>query len=198
MAASKQNPTYTVYLISGNQKYNVTPALVSIDRTESEKQIAQRVTLQLMNMKVNGTWLSSIFQARNRVYIYANDGSKKEEVFRGFVWSRTYKSSNSDRELKYVCYDNLIYMQESEESLYFSAGQSTSAVFASICKKWEIALKYTYDSITHSKLPLRGNLYDIFTDDLLELVRKRTGNKYVILSEKDKKNPTLAEAKMVF
>ena len=117
--------------------------------------------------------------------MYANDGSKKEEVFRGYVWNPTYRSGLTERTLKLKCYDNLIYFQESEHYAYFSKGKKTKDVCESICKDWGVKLKYTYESITHSKLPLRGNLSDIFTADLLDLVKDRKGTKYVILSEKD-------------
>lgn len=185
MKASLENPIYSFYIVSGGTKYNVTGAIESLDIVDQEKQIAKRVTAALMNTKVGNTWLTSIIKVRDRVYIYADDGERNEEVFRGFVWTRSYKSSLNDRSLKLVCYDHLIYFQESEDSAYFSSGKSTKDVFSSLCSKWGINLEYSYSSITHSKLALRGNLADIFTDDLLDLVKDRTGKKYVILSEKD-------------
>lgn len=185
MNASLTTPLYTVYAISGNKRFNLTNALVLLDRSEAEGQIAQQVDLVLTNVMVDGSWLSGILQARNRVYVYANDGSKNEEVFRGFLWARNYKSSLSDHELKYTCYDNLIYFQESEDSLYFSSGKSTKDIMASICTKWGIQLRYSYRSITHAKMPLRGKLADIFTDDILDPVKKRTGKKYVIQGDRD-------------
>lgn len=183
--ATLTNPLYTVYAISGNKKYILTKALISIDRSEADGQIAQSVNLRLLNVMVGGNWLSGILQPRDRVYVYANDGSKNNEVFRGYLWKRNYKSSLSDRELSYTCYDNLIYFQESEESLYFSSGKSTKDIAASICEKWGVQLNYSYSSITHTKLPLRGYLSDIFIEDILEPVRKRTGKKYVMLSDRD-------------
>lgn len=186
MAETLKIPTYTVYIISGNTKYNVTPAVVSMNRSEAVGQIAQRVNLQLTDAQVdNGSWLSVLIKPRDRVSIYANDGSKNEEIFRGFVWSRNTISSTSDRKLNYTCYDNLIYFQESEESLYFSSGKKTKDVVSSICSTWGVKLNYSYSSITHTKLPLRGKLYDILTCDILDLVKKQTGKKYVILSDKD-------------
>lgn len=185
MAATQQNPVYTVYIISGDTKYNVTNAVIAQDRAEPKGQIAQRVTLTLANVKVGDTWLSSLLKARNRVFIYANDGTKEDEVFRGYLWTRSRIDSLSENEVRYICYDNLIYFQESEDSLYFSSGKSTKDVVSSICDKWGIKLQYSYESITHSKLPLRGHLSDIFTSDILDLVKKRNKTKYVILSEKD-------------
>ena len=185
MTATINNPSYTVYVVSGGKKYNVTLALISLDRYESAKQIAQRVKLELANTIVDGDYMSNIFKARDRVFIYANDGTENKEVFRGFIWERSYKSTGTEKILKLTAYDNLIYLQESEDSLYFTSGKSTQNILSSICDKWGVNLSYSYSSITHEKLPLRGKLYDIFTADLLDLVKKRTGKKYVILSDQD-------------
>lgn len=176
---------YTVYVISGGTKYNVTPAIESIDISDQKKQIAKCVTIQMMNTKVGDKWLTGLLTVPNRVFVYANDGTKEVEVFRGFVWTRSYKSSQTDRTFQLKNYDNLIYFQESDHSAYFSSGKSTKTVCTALCDDWGVKLEYTYESITHSKLPLRGKLADIITADLLDLVKDRTGKKYVILSEKD-------------
>lgn len=185
MAATAAKPEYTAYVVVGGTKYNITPAIESIDIADQQKQIAKCVTIQMMNTKVGDNWLTGLLGVRNRVYLYANDGTKEGEVFGGFVWNRAYKSSLTDRTLQLKCYDNLIYFQESDHSAYFSSGKSTKDVATALCKDWGVKLEYTYESITHSKLPLRGNLADIFTADLLDPVKDRTGKKYVILSEKD-------------
>lgn len=183
--ATIQKPEYTAYIVSGSTKYNITPAIEEIDISDRQKQIAKCVTFELMNSKVKDDWLSSLLGVRNRVYLYANDGKESGEVFRGFVWGRNNKNSNSDRTLTLKCYDNLIYFQESKHFAYFSSGKTTKDVCSSLCSSWGVKLKYAYESIKHSKLPLRGTLADIFTADLLDLVKDRTGKKYVILSEKD-------------
>lgn len=185
MASSQINAKYSVFIVSGSTKYNVTKAVMSLDRSDPEGQIAQRVILQLANVKVGDTWLSGLLKARDRVYVYANDGTKEDEVFRGYLWTRSRNDSLSENALRYTCYDNLIYFQESEDSLYFSSGKSTKDIMTTICDKWGIKLQYSYDSITHTKLPLRGYLADIFIEDILEPVKKRTKKKPVILSEKD-------------
>ena len=186
MATTEQKKVvYTVFLVAGDTKYNVTPVMESLDRFDLEGQIAQQVSFHLWNVKVNGSWLSGIVKPRNRVFVYADDGTKNEEVFRGYLWSNKYNSSNRDRLLKLTAYDHLIYTQESEDTLYFSAGMSTKDVVSSICSKWGIPLSYSYSSITHAKLPLRGKIYELLTTDILDSVKKRTGKKYVIRSEKD-------------
>lgn len=185
MAATLINSSYTVYAISDNTKINLTKAVVSLEREDNNKEIAQRVEICLTNVRVGNIWLSSILKARDRIFIYALNNGKEEEVFRGFLWKRNYLSSLTDREIRYTCYDNLIYLQESEDYMYFSSGKSTHDIMRTICEKWGIALKYSYESITHPKLPLRGNLADIFLSDILDEVKRKTGTKYVVLSDKD-------------
>lgn len=185
MAASKVSPVYTVYVVSGGAKYNLSPAFISVDMSEKEQQMAQSVTVQLMNVQVGGKPLSDLIQVRDRVYLHANDGEKNEEVFRGFVWTKTHKATLTERSFQIKCYDNLIYFQESEESAFFASGKSTKDVCGTLCSNWGVKLQYSYDSITHAKLVLRGKLADIFTSDILDLVKDRTSKKYVMLSIKD-------------
>lgn len=185
MIASEVNPIYTVWLVSSIGKYNVSSVLNSVDMNESKKQIARCATVSIMNVMVDGTWLSDRIKVRDRIFIYANDGNGRKEVFRGFVWNRNYNSSLLDREITLKCYDNLIYLQESEAFEFFASGKSTQDIMSTICSDWGIELEYKYESITHSKLALRGTLSDIMTTDILDPVKDRTGKQYVVLSEKD-------------
>ena len=178
------NPKYKVAIISKNSiKYDVTGAVTDLVRQEPDGEIAQRATFNLANVEVNGQLLSEIFDVMNRVFIYANDGTE-DEVFRGFIWDFN-DEQDKDKNIPVVAYDNLIFFQESEDYHYFSAGYSTKSICATLCGNWGVKLKYNYAYITHPKLPLRGNLADIFLTDLLEEVRKKTGYKSVMRSIKD-------------
>lgn len=187
MKPSSTNPVYTVYLIAKRtgKKYDVTTITTSLQLSESNSQIAQKCQITLVQMKVDGIYLHSLVRPRDRLYVYANTGSGSKEVFRGYVWEKPY-SSSTEKELTIICYDGLIYMQESQDSKYFSAGKSTQSVLSSICESWGVPLTYNYGSITHPKLPLSGNLSDIITSDLLDEVKKQNGKKYVLYSDQDK------------
>lgn len=185
MKAALDNPIYTVYAVSGSTKYNLTDVLVDIRLSDHEKQLAQCATITVMNAKVGGSWLSSILRVRSRIFIYANDGKRNDEVFRGFVWTRGYKSALEERDITIKCYDILMYFQESDDTEYFSEGKTSQDIISKFCSKWGVSVDYSYDDITHSKLALRGNLADIFTADVLDLVKDRTGKEYLIRAEKD-------------
>lgn len=178
------NPKYTVAIITKDQtKYNVTGAVSRLSLQDNDGEIAQRAIIALADIEKDGRRLSQIFNVRDRVYVYANDGQRNEEVFRGFIWERN--ASGKNHSLSITSYDNLIFFQESEEYQYFSKGYSTKSICSALCEKWGVKLHYNYESITHPKMPLRGNLSDIFKTDLLEEVKKQTGIKPVMLSKQD-------------
>lgn len=185
MANTKRDPGYTVALYDLNgTNYDLTPAILSLSLRETKGQIAQSVTLKVVNRKAEGTLLTSTINVRCRIGIYANDGERYEEVFRGWVWDWSYTSSK-EKEITVTCYDDLIYFQKSEENTYFPAGQSTKSICETLCGNWGVKLDYQYESITHGKLPLRGALSDLFLSDILDPVRKQTGKKFVMRMAKD-------------
>ena len=185
MQASKENPIYTAFLVDGSTEYEITPAMQSLSFSDQDKQIAMSAALSITNTMANGKWLSSLIQPRQRISIFADDGEKKDEVFRGFVWTKYYKSALSSKDIELKCYDNLVYFQESEDSLYFTAGKTTKDIITTIGKNWGVSINYTYQSITHGKMVLRGALSDIITADILDKVKENTGAKYVMISQKD-------------
>lgn len=185
--AKFENPTYTAYILDdAGTKYDLTQVLVSIDLSDQDSQMAQKAVVTIHNVMIGEVWSTSVIQVRQRIFIFADDGERQDEVFRGFIWRKDYVSSNSERDFSFTCYDNMIYFQESEDYDYFSAGKSTEDVIGAFCERWGIELEYNYESITHEKLMLKGTLSNIFQNDILDLVQDRTGVKYVMRSEKDK------------
>lgn len=194
-----ERPEHTVVIITkdgtryyvkemGQSASNVN-IVTGLTLTESEGQLAQKVTLKLINERIEGQkggYPDSLFSVKSRVFVYAKGVgiTKGEEVFRGLVWENKY-ANGQKKEVVLTCYDNLIYFMNSEISMFFSKGKKTKSIMNTICKKWGIKLKYSYYSITHPKLPLSGTLADVFTSDILDKVKKKKGTKYVIRSSKD-------------
>lgn len=186
MTPSKENPDYSVVLttLEGVQ-YELTPIVSTLELSHQKEQLAQSATLALINTLFEGKWVNSMIEARQRVCIYANDGERHEEVFRGFVWSSVYLSSTTERELTVKCYDNLIYWQESEDTAFFPAGWTTESVVANLAAKWGIPLTYRYQSISHGKLALQGTLSDLIASEVLDKAKKQTGVKYAVIMKGD-------------
>ncbi len=181
----KKEPEYSCVVVTRkNEKYDFTNIMTELELTARKKQLAQSAKVTCVNVLRNGKRLNTLVSVRDRIYIYADDGEKKEEVFRGFIWTVNYKSAR-EKELSFTCYDNLIYLQESEDNRYFHSGYSSESICQNICESWGIKLEYSYSSITHGKMKLNGSLSDIFLSQILEKVKNQTGERFVMRSEKD-------------
>lgn len=185
LTASLENPIYSAYIITKKKKYNVTNALVSMDFSEQDGQMAASASINLADADVDGSKLSSLISSRDRVIVIANDGEKKDEVFRGYIWDMTPKEALTEADIPLKCYDNLIYLQESEDSHFFSEGRSTQDVVTTLFTKWGINVAYGFRSITHGKLICRGYISD-FIAEVLNAAQDKGTLKYVIQSVKDK------------
>lgn len=182
----KEYPIYTaVAVTSDGTKYYLDNALTDLVIDESKGELATKVSLNLRNAKTEtGKYLTGCLDLETRLYVKANDGEKTEEVFRGYFWDITY-TSDEEKTIKVKVYDRLIYLEKSKDCMYFTAGKYTDVIVRSICKKWNIACNYTYDKIKHSKLPFNNKAIADILIELLELVKKKKGTKYVIRGVKD-------------
>jgi hypothetical protein len=185
-SASATNTQYSVYIVSNKIKYDVTNALLSLDFSEQEKQMAVSVTIDLCDVDVNGKPLSSLLALPDSVSIYANDGTTNENVFMGYIWDISPKNSLEDDNITIKCYDKLVYWQESEDAVFFVAGRKTTSILSEVAKSWGFSLTYEYEDITHEQLVLRGAIADFITADVLDPIQRSTGKKYVIRDEKGK------------
>ena len=78
--ASKDNPEYTVYAVANGVKYDLTPITEAITITDQKKQMAKSVVLELANIKLGDTWMSSILMPRDRIFIYADDDFRAQRA----------------------------------------------------------------------------------------------------------------------
>ena len=186
MEPSKLCPMYSLYILtSENLNIDLSQLVTSFDRSEPEKQIAQKVTVSFMNVQdSNGRMLEDYINVRDRVFVYANDGETIDEVFRGMVWTKRYVNKQK-KEITLTCYDQLIYFQKTEDNKFYPEGMETENICNTLCSDWGVSLIWNYQSITHTKLMLTGKLSDIFLTDILAEVKKKVHLPAVMKSVKD-------------
>lgn len=185
MKASSNYPIYTAVAVAPDgTKYDLKKVTTDLIIDEPKNGIADKVNLELRNVKVGSGYLSGTLTDDMRIFVTANDGKKKEEVFRGYIWDLPY-SSSVEKTISIKAYNNPIYLQQSKDCLYFSKGKYTDAILKTICNKWGIKLSYSYDKISHPKLPLNNKALSDMIIEILDAVKKQKGMKYVIRSIKD-------------
>lgn len=186
-AASITNPVYSVDIKKNNGRtYHVKNAITDLAVTHGRDDLAQKATITLMNVAVDGNNLRNIIALRDTVFVYANTGSGAEEVMRGIVWERDLNEDNSEDDLNYTCYDNLIYLEKSKDNYFATKGKQTQDVVTEIAKKWGFTIEYRYTSISHEKLAFHNQYIADIIISVLEEAKKQTGYNYVIYSEKGK------------
>ena len=161
------------------ERLNITAIVIGLTWEEQPEELAMRLSFELANTKHKNEYMSSILKLLTVITLYASQGNGYEEVFNGIVWDWTYTSSN-EKTISIVAYDRLIYLQNSKDNKYFSAGTSTADVIRTICTDWGIPYKYEYDSIKHSKLLYqRTNVSDMIIKTLKE-AQDKLDSKYVL------------------
>ena len=183
MRLTIENTRYTPYIVTNKKMYDVTNALVTIGTSEEEKQIAESMSLGLIDVDVDGEKLSNLVSLGHRLILRVSDGKKVGNIFKGYVWTMSPKESLTASEFTIQAYDQLIYWQESEDSLFFEAGSKTSSIVKRVSDRWKIKYIYDYEDITHDQTVLRGAIADFMTADVLDTVKNRTGKSYVMRDE---------------
>lgn len=183
MKASKVYPIYTVTAFGADgTEYELPNATTDLYIEESKGELAKKVNLSLRNAAAGSKPLKDVLSLRMQIKVTANDGEAKKEVFSGFLWTITFNDA-IEKEIKCVAYDHLIYLQNSKDCIYFSAGKSTHSICATICERWGVKLNFTYESISHSKTPLNNQYISDMLIEILDEAKKRHGKKYAIRSE---------------
>ncbi len=185
MNAKPINSIYTAIAVtSDGTTYRLQNITTSLSLSEGKSELAQKVSISLMNIKVGATLLSKILVKGVRLFVYANSGEGEKEVFRGVIWEDGFVSDVS-KDINLVAYDHLIYTQKSKGCMYFSSGKSSESITREISNEWGLSLKYNYESITHPKTPLNNMPISDMYIETLDAVKKQTGVKYVIRSIQD-------------
>lgn len=192
MAASMTHPVYTAKIVKEttsekNKKITTTTTTYPLKNVTTdlvishpEKELSEKVTLSLMNIKVGSSSLRSIIKLKDKLYVYADTGSGAKKVFSGFVYERAHPEDADANEVKLVCYDKLIYLQKSKDNLFVKKGKKTKDIITSLAKKWGIKINYKYGSISHPKLVFQSKHISDILITILEEAKKKLGRGYTI------------------
>ncbi len=175
---------YAVAVDSNGTQYKLSKITTDLSIDEQKNGIADKAQLSCFNVKIETGSLYEYINVGMRLFIFVNDGSEDKEIFRGVIWSKKFKD-DAEKEVSYVAYTNLIYLQKSKDCVYYSSGKTTESIIKNICSRWSVSCTYEYESITHPKTPLNNKLISDMIVEILDKAKEQKGTKYVIRSEKD-------------
>lgn len=176
-----------VVITEDGKQYDITDYTQDLGWEENEKELAVRMSFTCKNDKTSKGKLSNLLKPGCLCGIFADYGSKSEEVARGYIidWKPSLSSGSDTLDIK--CYDELYNLQESQDNLFFSSGISTKSAISQILDKWEIILgKYDGPDVSHGQLVYRTeSLADVLLK-ILDDAEKKGGDECVIRGNKGK------------
>lgn len=176
---------YLVALLADGSQLNLEKAAESIEWEENETELAVRLNLQLRDMEYSGSPLSMRLPLCTQIYLYADWGAGKKELFRGTVWK--WNSPRTDHEsITLTVYDKLFYLQKSTDNRFFKKGSTTKSIIGDICSQWGITIgEYTAPDVTHQKILYKNKKISAMLLETLEDAHKLGGEKAVVRASKE-------------
>lgn len=177
---------YVVALLSDGSQINLENIAENIAWEENENELAVRLNLKLRDMEYNGAQLASRIALCTVVYLYADWGEGKKEIFRGTVWDWEHSEIRGD-DIALVIYDSLFYTQKSTVSYYFAKGKTTKAIISEVFGDWNITMgEYSGPDLAHQKLLYKNQKISAVLKDTLDDAKKLGGEKAIIRASKGK------------
>lgn len=182
---SKVTYSLTALLNTGEQ-LQLEPVAENIAWEENEKELAVRLNLTLRDAEVKGGRLSKQLALCTVIFLYADWGAGRTEIFRGTVWEWSHSEIDGDS-IVLTCYDLLYYLQKSKDNVYYAKGKKTKAIITSILNKWQVPLgNYTAPDLTHKKILYKNKAVSAMLTELLTDAKDMGGYKSVVRAREGK------------
>ncbi len=149
---------YKVVLVLPNgDRFNITEFVQSLSWDESQEQIAQRANIDIINGKLGGANIKQKIKLGTRMLIQYREDNKWVEIMRGIVWAFDDRRDASAKSISLTLYNNLKYLQQTEEEFLFPKGSKTISICKKINARCGIKNSYQYKNKTkHNKKVFRG------------------------------------------
>lgn len=177
---------YKVLIITPDGDHaDITPIATNLGWEEGEKELAVRISMQIVNAKYNGKDVSEIICPGTPVFIYyiINDG-EPEEAVRGTVEKWKLNFSNSRTTIDIEAYDMMNAARHNQDNKYFSEGTSTKAIMENILSNWQMPYSYNGPSVSHGKTVFKHKYLSDMFKTVLDEARKKGAGVYYIRAKK--------------
>lgn len=153
---------------------------------ENEKELSCRLNLTIRDVDYGQGQLASTLALCTVVYLYADWGEGKKEIFRGTVWEWDHSQIKNDAIIITV-YDLLYYLKKSKDNKYYAQGTRTQTILEDIFASWEIPVgSIDYPSVTHQKTVYKSKTVASMIQDTLKDALRLSGVEGIVRADKGK------------
>lgn len=151
-----------------------------VSLSEPAGEIAVRLQVEMLNQKVNGTWLHELLPLGAPILFYEHHGDSWNQVFDGKIWTHNPKSNPLNKFL-ITAYDGLYNILKSKDDRYYSAGTTGRAMIEDTCREWGIPLgQMDGPGVPLDKRPVRGEYIGDFFLSVLEESRLKGAGRFFL------------------
>ncbi len=167
---------------------DITNAVKDLGWSETEKELATKVTFTLLNVTFRGQLLSKIIKLGCRAVIMADWGGGWQTIATSIIYEATQSTSRTSETYQILAYDCLYALQKSEEDYYKSKGKGTKALLNDVLSEWGLSIgEYKGPNVIHDKVKFQGKTISDILIAILDEARKKKGGKSLLRSTPDGK-----------
>ncbi|GEA17490.1 XkdQ/YqbQ family protein [Moorella sp. E306M] len=169
------------------QTLHLNEVLRNLTWEENPGELAVRLEAELQNQQLpSGRWLHQQLPLGGQVFLYADWGADRQEIFRGTVFNWHYRTDPLGH-FTITAYDPLIYLAKSKDDRYYSSGTLARVIIEDIAKAWQIPLGTVEGpDIGLAKQVFRGRTLADMIFDVLDQAKKRGAGKWIVRSKQGK------------
>lgn len=177
---------YVTAILADGRRLSLENVAEVIAWEENENELSTRLNLTIRDIPGDKGRLSKQLALCTIIYLYADWGAGKKEIFRGTIWDWEH-SQIKDDPIYVTCYDLLYNLQKSSDFKYYTSGMTTKSIIADIFDTWAVDMGvYTAPNLAHQKTLYKSRpVASMLTDTLLE-ARRLGGGEAIVRAREGK------------
>lgn len=177
-----------IILTASGAKEDITEAVKDLGWSESEKEIAMKITFTLLNVTYKGKKLSQIVKLGCRAIVQSDWSGSFKNVATGIIFKADESTSMSNETYQILAYDCLYPLQKSSEDFYKSKGAGTKSLIKSVLSEWGLSVaKYSGPTVVHDKVAYQNKTVSDILLGILKEAKEKGGGKAILQSTPDGK-----------
>lgn len=178
---------YFIIMTADKKQYDITKMVQDGGWEEGKGELACHINGRVANERIGKKKVSSIIKNGFLIRVLVSTGGEKREVARGTLvdWEPILRAGQND--FNFSAYDDLYYLRESQDDVYFKENTKTDEALKKIFDEWKIPVgKYEGPSEKHETMKFRSRHLSDIVLEILKDAHTRGGAECIVRNVKGK------------
>lgn len=165
-----------------NRQLDITNVTAGLGWSEGQKELSAKIQLKVAADATleDGKPVANLLKPFVTIVIFADVGEGFVECCRGKIQKVSVAETNHDFYLSFEIADEAGDLRKSQDSFYFTADHTSSAILQEILGKWGVPAEINVTDIKHSKKVYRGKYLSDMVADILKDIKEAGGGEYFV------------------